>query len=179
MKFLNNKRFFAILTMALFASAFSAMAQDDKSERVSPPATASGEVGDTEIIIDYSQPSVKGRDVFGGLEPYGEVWRTGANEATIFEVENDVLIEGQPLPAGKYALFTIPREDEEWTIIFNKTAEQWGAYDYDPAQDALRVMVAPVTGAEHTEQLTFDVDESGEVVMKWADTQLSFDVEEQ
>lgn len=178
MNFLNNKSLFAILVVAFFISAFNAMAQDDKSNRVSPPAQASAEVGDAEIVIDYSQPSVKGREIYGELVPYNEVWRTGANEATTFEVSKDVLIEGQPLPAGKYALFTIPGE-EEWTIIFNKTAEQWGAFDYDPQQDVLRVKVEPSPAPEQAEVLTFEVEDNGEVSMVWDDTQVSFEVEEQ
>lgn len=178
MKFFNNKPLFAILVVAFSFSAISAVAQDDKSKRVSPPAEASGEIGDTEVTINYSVLSVNNREIFGDLVPYDAVWRTGANEATTFEVENDVLIEGEPLAAGKYALFTIPGEDE-WTLIFNKTAEQWGAYDYDPAQDALRVNVTPSEAPKQTEKLTFEVDESGEVSMVWADTQIEFTVEEQ
>lgn len=178
MKFFNNKSLFAVLMIAFSITALSAFAQDDKSKRVSPPAEASAEVGSAMVTIDYSQPSVKGREVFGGLVPYNEVWRMGANEATTFEVDKDVLIEGQPLPAGKYALFTIPGE-EEWTLIFNKTAEQWGAYDYDPAQDVLRVNVEPQKAPEETEKLTFEVEESGEVSMMWDDTQVEFSVEEQ
>lgn len=178
MKFFNNKSLFAILVVAFSFSAISVVAQDDKSKRVSPPAEASGEIGDTQVTINYSVLSVNNRDIFGDLVPYDAVWRTGANEATTFEVENDVLIEGEPLAAGKYALFTIPGE-EEWTLIFNKTAEQWGAYDYDPAQDALRVNVTPSEAPEQTEKLTFEVDESGEVSMVWADTQIEFTVEEQ
>lgn len=178
MKFLSNKLLFAILVIAFSFSAFSAMAQDDKSKRASPPVTASAEVGDTQVTIDYSQPSVNKREIFGSLVPYNKVWRTGANEATIFEVENDVLIEGQALPAGRYALFTIPGEGE-WTLIFNKTAEQWGAYDYDQEQDALRVKVTPEKTAEQSEKMIFEVDESGEVSLVWADTEVEFNVEEQ
>lgn len=176
MKLFNNTCLFAILTIAFFISAFSASAQDDKSKRASPPAKASAQVGDAQVVIDYSQPSVKGREIFGSLVPYNEVWRTGANEATIFEVDKDVIIEGQPLPAGKYALFTIPGEDE-WTIIFNKTAQQWGAFDYDQAQDALRVKVKPEKAPQQAEKLTFEVDPSGEVTMVWADTEVDFQVE--
>ena len=153
-----------------------ALAQDDKANRPSPPAEATGTVEGTDITINYSQPSVKGREIFGELEPYGKVWRTGANEATTFEVSNDVTIEGETLPAGKYALFTIPRENEDWTVIFNKNPDQWGAFDYDESQDALRVDVAPQETEEMTEKLTFEVGEEGEVSMMWANTAISFDV---
>lgn len=178
MKFFNNKSLFAVLTVAFSVSALSTFAQDDKTKRASPPAEASATLGNTEIVIDYSQPSAKGREIFGSLVPYNEVWRTGANEATVFEVSNDVLVEGQPLPAGKYALFTIPGE-EEWTLIFNKTAEQWGAYDYDQAQDALRVKVEPVKAPEESEKFTIQAEETGEVSMMWDDTMVEFNVEEQ
>lgn len=79
-------------------------------------------------------PNVKGRKIFGGLEPYGKVWRTGANSATVITFSDDVTIEGNKVPAGEYALFTIPNATE-WTIILNKTSKQWGAYEYKPADD--------------------------------------------
>ncbi len=118
---------------------------------------------------------MKGRTIFGELEPYGKVWRTGANEATTIEVSTDVEIEGEPLPAGKYALFTIPTEDD-WTVVFNKTPEQWGAYDYDEAEDALRVEVTPEETDEPTEQLTFEIGDDGQVTMMWANAAVSFNV---
>lgn len=178
MKFLNNRQFFAMLMLAFSFVAVSAFAQDDKSQRASPPAQDSAMVGSTKVVIDYSRPSVKGREIYGALVPYNEVWRAGANEATTFEVDKDVLIEGQPLPAGKYALFAIPGE-EEWTIIFNKTAEQWGAYEYDEAEDALRIQVAPQPAPEETEMLTYTIDENGEVSLLWADTEVGFTVSEE
>ncbi|MEM9672475.1 MAG: DUF2911 domain-containing protein [Cyclobacteriaceae bacterium] len=167
----------SIFTLFIAAvTTLGACAQSDKASRPSPPAQAEATVDGTTVTIDYSQPSVKGRKIFGELEPYGKVWRTGANEATTFEVSSDVTIEGQALPKGKYALFTIPQENEDWTVIFNKTAEQWGAYDYDESQDALRVQVSPEKSSSMTEKLTFDIAESGEVTFMWADTKLSFDV---
>src|SRR5258705_11168104 len=104
-----------------------ACSQEDKSKRPSPPALAKEtlESGVT-VSIDYSQPSVKGRTIGKDLEPMeGKVWRTGANEATVFEVSKDVKVEGKALPAGKYGLYSIAGKDE-WTIIFNKTWNQWG-----------------------------------------------------
>ena len=164
------------LTMLLLAVfTFQAQAQDDKANRPSPPSEATATVDGTDITIDYSQPSVKGREIFGQLVPYGKVWRTGANEATTFEASGDVTINGQPLSAGTYALFTIPNEDQ-WTVIFNKQAEQWGAFDYDESQDALRVEATPQKTEQPTEQLTFDISDNGEVSMMWADAQVSFDV---
>ncbi len=175
MKKITQFKCSALLLSAFVLFAFPGQAQDDKSKRPSPPAEVSGTVEGTDVSINYSRPSVKGRTVFGELEPYGKVWRTGANEATTFEVSADVAVEGEPLPAGKYALFTIPTEDN-WTIIFNKTPEQWGAYDYDEAQDALRVEVTPEETEESTEMLTFEIGDDGEVTMMWANTAVSFDV---
>ncbi|MBC6989888.1 DUF2911 domain-containing protein [Hymenobacter sp. BT491] len=150
-------------------------APEDKSKRPSPPAKVSAMVGAANVTIDYSRPSMKGRKIFGGLEPYGKVWRTGANEATTFETSKDVKIEGQALPAGKYALFTIPGETE-WTVIFNKTADQWGAFKYDAAQDALRVKVKPKKTAQPTEVFTINLDKSGKVSMLWENTEVDFTV---
>src|SRR5690349_3182602 len=116
----------------------------DKSKRPSPPAVAKETLSNgTVISIDYSQPSIKGRTIGKDLEPMeGKVWRAGANEATVFEVSKAVKIEGKDLPAGKYGLFAIA-EDDEWTIIFNKTWNQWGAYNYKESEDVLRVKVKP------------------------------------
>ena len=176
MKELIQNRLTILAFSALVLFTLEGQAQDeDKSKRPSPPAEVTGTVDGTDITINYSRPSVKGREIFGDLEPYGEVWRTGANEATTFEASGDVQIEDQTLPAGKYALFTIPTEGD-WTVIFNKTPDQWGAYDYDEAQDALRVEVTPEETAEPTETLTFEIGEDGKVTMMWADKAVSFNV---
>ena len=114
--------------------------------RPSPNASVTQTIGTTIVTITYGRPGVKGRQVFGGLEQYGAVWRTGANEATVFSVTSDVTINGEALPAGVYGLFSIPGETE-WTIIFNKQPNQWGAYDYDQSQDALRVTATPEEAA--------------------------------
>ncbi len=124
-----------------------------KLPRVSQKATVSQTVGLTDVTITYSRPGVKGRVIWGDLVPYDKVWRTGANEATIFTVSKDVTIDGKPLPAGTYSLHTIPGKSA-WTVIFNKTANQWGSYSYDAAQDALRVEVRPTEGPM-VEWLTF------------------------
>jgi len=188
MKNLLSNRFAPSLGLTLFllaAATTTSLAQttttpttkapEDKSKRPSPPAKATAAVGGTTVTIDYSRPSVKGRKIFGEMEPYGKVWRTGANEATTFEVSKDVKIEGQTLPAGKYGLFTIPGETE-WTIIFNKTANQWGAFKYDAAQDALRVKVKPKKTAQLTEVFTISLDKTGKVAMLWENTEVDFTV---
>lgn len=149
---------------------------DDKANRPSPFQEISGTIDDVNVMITFSSPGVKGRKVFGGLEPYGEVWRTGANEATTFEVDKDVMIEGQNLPSGKYSLFTIPKEEGAWTVIFNKVWDQWGAYEYNEQEDALRVEVVPEEIGETVERLSFEIVPSGQVKFQWANISLSIDV---
>lgn len=139
--------------------------EDSKSERPSPPRKATGTLGDMSVEINYSSPKVKGRSIWGGLVPYGEVWRTGANEATTISFSKTALVEGKKLAAGKYSLFTIPGE-EKWTVIFNSVAEQWGAYEYDKSKDALRVEVTPRAIDEHVESMEFIVAD-GKVTLRW------------
>ena len=105
----------------------------------------------------------------------GKVWRTGANKATVFEVNKDVKIEGKTLPAGKYSLFTINNGDE-WTIIFNKTWDQWGAFNYKEADDALRVKVKGGKAKEFSEKMTFAINKKGTVSLMWGDKQADFKV---
>lgn len=112
--------------------------------RVSSKASITQTVGLTDISVSYSRPAMKGRQIWGSLVPYGQVWRTGANEATIFKTTDDLMVNGSKLAAGTYSLHSIPGENE-WTIVFNKTAEQWGSYSYDEKQDALRVKATPKT----------------------------------
>lgn len=165
----------AVLTAALFTN-FTAQAQDeDKSKRPSPPAKTFGTIANgTVITIDYSQPSIKGRIIGKDLEPMkGQVWRTGANEATIFEINKDVTIEGKSLPAGKYSFFTIDNGND-WTLVFNKTANQWGAYEYKQADDALRVNVSPAKSPTFFEKLAYNIDKSGEVSLNWGNLQVTF-----
>ncbi len=158
-------------------SMLVACGQEDKSKRPSPPAQAKETIASGAVVtIDYSQPSVKGRTIGKDLEPMpGKVWRTGANEATVFEVNKDVKVEGQNLPAGKYALFTIAG-DNEWTIIFNKTAKQWGAYDYKESDDALRVKVKPANAESFAEKMTINVGKDGTVTLLWGDRKVDFKV---
>jgi hypothetical protein len=165
-----------LLLSAIALVTIGVQGQEDKSKRPSPPAkvtetTSSGTV----ITIDYSQPSVKGREIGKNIAPYGKVWRTGANEATVFEVSKDVQINGKALPAGKYGLYSIPGKDE-WVIIFNKTWNQWGT-KYAEADDALRVNVKPGKAPQFTERMTFTVDKSGKVTLLWGDTAVDFAVQ--
>lgn len=172
------KKLLTVLSMgALLLSSVSLSAQDkkeDKSKRASPPAKVSQTISSgATISIDYSQPSVKGRTIGKDLEPKdGSVWRTGANEATVFETSKDVTINGQKLPAGKYSLFTLTNAGE-WTIIFNKTWNQWGAFDYKQSDDVLRVKAKTTQGAA-TEKFTVKIDKAGTVTLLWGTNNVSF-----
>lgn len=146
------------------------LAQEDKSKRPSPPATATGKVMGATITINYSSPAVKGRKIWGGLVPYDKVWRAGANEATLFETDKDIKIEGKSLPAGKYSLYAIPGE-KEWVIILNSKTGQWGvkmdeSTTEEPANDVLRVTVKPGKSASFNERLKYVVDKNG-FALEW------------
>jgi hypothetical protein len=159
--------FVAALALATVLAVLPAAAErGDDADRVSKNGKTTGTVDGVDVTLEYGRPNVKGREIWGGLVPYGKVWRTGANEATTITFGGDVLVEGEALPAGTYALLTIPGE-EEWTVIFNKVAEQWGAFDHDAEQDALRVTVTP-RAHEMVESMDFVVD-GGEVVLRWAE----------
>ena len=129
-----------------------------KAQGIKLPQPSSGQTliqdfGLGKITVKYSRPDLKGRKVFGEMEPYGTVWRTGANGATTINFTEDVKIEGQAVPAGEYAVFTIPGKDE-WTVILNKNTKQWGAYDYKDSEDFLRVKVKPVVLKDKAETFT-------------------------
>jgi osmotically-inducible protein OsmY len=168
--------FVTTVALGLALTAPDARAQDRSNmmPRVSPNAAVSQTVGVTEVRVTYGRPGVRGRTIFGDLVPYGEVWRTGANEATTISFSTPVQVEGESLEAGTYGLFTIPGEDT-WTIIFNNTADQWGAYNYDESQDALRVEVDSESAAT-TELMTFAFpavsDTSATLALRWADVRV-------
>lgn len=148
--------------------------EEDKTQRKSPPKTAEGTIGTATVTVNYGSPSMRGRAIFGELIQYNEIWRTGANEATTVSFSTDVMVEGQEVAAGTYALFTIPGA-EKWTIILNKNTEQWGAYDYDESLDALRAEVTPQPLDEAVEALEFAVGADA-VTLKWENTEVSFKV---
>lgn len=154
-----------VITMAGLLLCSTTWAQGDKSQRPSPPATATGKVNGATITINYSSPSVKGRQIWGSLVPYDKVWRAGANEATIFETDKDIMVEGKPLKAGKYSLYAIPGQSK-WTIIFNSQTGQWGikmdgSTTEDPAKDVLRVDVKPKKSSAFQEKLIYNVGKNG------------------
>lgn len=173
----------AALVTVLLASPARArerQAQNLFLPNVSPFAEVTQTIGMTDITVSYHRPAVNGRDLWGegNLVPYGQVWRTGANENTLIRFTSDVTIEGQPLAAGTYSLHTIPGPDE-WTIIFNRDVDAWGSFNYDPERDALRVTVEPSPGP-HRERLAFSFDgvtsDSATVALHWGELQVGFDV---
>ena len=145
----------------------------DDTDRKSKNGRTTGVIDGVEITLEYGRPNVNGRQIWDGLVPYGSIWRTGADEATTIELSGDAEIQGARLAAGTYALFTLP-DAQEWTFIFNKVPEQWGAFGYDPSQDALRVEAAPAE-AEHVESMQFDIEGSG-VVLRWEKLAVGFEV---
>ncbi len=169
----------SLLALALLVPAISVAEIPAGPPRVSPMARISQVVGVSEVEIVYSRPGVRDRKIWGELVPLDEVWRTGANEATTFTVSDDVKINGEPLAAGSYGLFTIPGETE-WTVIFNKVADQWGAFRYDAAEDALRIQVKPRSAPfKERFQIAFsDVGaDSTTVSLRWAEVEIPFDVQ--
>jgi len=194
--------FFAVLlTLSCGALALSQVRVPRPSQKASVMQT----IGVTDVTITYSRPGVKGRKIWGdptpaqatakgeatlddqnvrpkdaAIVPWGHVWRSGANEATMFVITDDVLINGQKLPAGSYSLHTIPTKDE-WTIVFNGTSNQWGSFNYDPAKDTLRVKVKPQWVSENQERLeySFDpvTDNSAQVNIRWEKIRVPFTVE--
>ncbi len=157
--------------MLATALTFGALAQEKKM--ASPPATAEGTIDGVKVKIDYHQPSAKGRKIMGGLVPYGDVWRTGANETTTIDVSGPAKIEGKDLAKGKYGLYTLPGESE-WTIIINKTIK-WGAFDYKEGEDVLRVKVKPSKTGSFVETFNISVA-NDQVVLKWENTQVAFKI---
>ncbi len=167
----------ALLAVCLTDAAFAQQQLD--LPRPSPNATVSQMVGVTKISIQYSRPGVKDRKIWGALVPYGEVWRTGANENTTITFSTPVKIGGQELPAGIYGLQTIPTEGD-WTVIFSKDANEWGAFNYKQEDDALRIQAKP-QAAELRERMAFDfedvTDTSTKVVLHWEKLKVPFTVD--
>ncbi|HEY0544188.1 MAG TPA: DUF2911 domain-containing protein, partial [Pyrinomonadaceae bacterium] len=200
---------FALVLLALCCAGFAAAQNPTvRLPRPSQKASIMQTIGVTDITITYSRPGVKGRKIWGDapaaaitannavgastlddqtkrvkdapIVPYGHVWRSGANEATTFTVTDDVMINGQKLPAGSYSLHTIP-EKGEWTIIFNTVADQWGSFNYDEKKDALRIKVKPMTVADTQEWLQYSIPvvtpNSAQVVIRWEKVAVPFTVE--
>jgi hypothetical protein len=180
----SASRFAALNSVMLVAivcvlSALSAAAQPAVDlPRASPPASVSQSIGFTKATVTYCRPGVKGRVIWGGLVPYGKVWRAGANEATNVEFSTDVRINGQALPKGVYAFFILP-DEKEWTLIFNKAYKSWGAFTYDQKDDVLRVK-ATAKPTEFKERLEYGFDDltdsSATLALRWEKTQVSLGI---
>ncbi|HMI08072.1 MAG TPA: DUF2911 domain-containing protein [Flavobacterium sp.] len=153
------------ISMYLLTMIVGVFANAQEKKLASPRESATGKISESTITVDYGSPSVKGRMIWGELVPFGKVWRAGANEATTFETSKDVLVAGQKLPAGKYAFFLIPEKDKV-TVVFNKEAKQWGAYDYDSKKDQLRVDVKPTAKSDKTEKLEYKINKQ-DVTLNW------------
>ena len=149
------------------------------AQRISPHESTSGVIAGKKITVEYGRPYKKGRKIFGGLEPFGKVWRTGADEATTLTTEADLMVGGIHVPAGAYSLFTIP-EDGKWTLVLNKTAKQWGAFDYDESQDLGRTAMKVSNLDSPLEQLTITIEptsgNNGVLKVAWDQTAASADI---
>lgn len=176
------KRLFAFSGVACLAFGLMAVvgwAQADKAARPSPPAKATCALADGKsITVDYSSPRAKGRKIFGGLVPYGEVWRAGANEATTFVTTTDVMVGGSHVPAGNYTIFAIPNKDK-WTLIISKKTGEWGIPYPGAADDLARVDMKVSATPSPVENFTIAFDKAGAgctLRMEWETTRATVDI---
>ena len=149
------------------------------AQRKSPHESTSGVIAGKKITVEYGRPYKKGRKIFGGLEPLGKVWRTGADEATTLTTEADLMVGEIHVPAGAYSLFTIP-DDGKWTLVLNKTAKQWGAFDYDESQDLGRTAMKVSSLDSPLEHLTITIEpgsgKNGVLKVAWDQTVATADI---
>jgi Protein of unknown function (DUF2911) len=163
------------LAIGLSLSTGTSHAQQDKSKRPSPPATATVDLAGSKITVDYSSPRAKGRTVYGGLVPMGQVWRTGANEATTLVTTGDIVVGGTLVPAGTYTIFTIPEKDK-WTLILSKKTGEWGTDYPGPADDLARVdmKASPLSSPVENFTISFDKTPTGaNMNIDWEKTRAS------
>ena len=169
-----------LLSSALLSVAISVAAAPDslaqiKKPPLSPHALVEQQIGLSTMTIDYSRPGVKGRKIFGELEAYGAVWRTGANSSTKLTFSEAVVFGGEEVPAGKYGLYTIPNE-KTWTVILSKNSELWGAGGYDPKDDQLRIEVTPTALPAVHETLTINLENfdanGADLFVAWENTKI-------
>lgn len=167
-----------VFFLFLCTNIVSAQYQIGLIPRTSPDNTISLKLGFTDVQIKYGSPFLKGRELWGKLEPYDQVWRSGANEATTVSFSDDVEIMGKQLKKGTYALFMIPRQEKAWTIIFSTNSKQWGAFGYKQEEDALRLEIVPEQLQNTVERLTYKIEQqqaysSGNIHMEWGKTRIS------
>ncbi len=170
-----------LLTMLLISLISTEIFSQEREEiRISPKALVEQTVGYTDVKIEYNRPGVKGRTIWGSLVPYNTVWRAGANEATKITFSTDVKIDGKKLKAGSYSFFAIPTI-KTWTLIFNKVANQWGAFEYNDVEDALRIEVTPMQNDCWQEWLAYTISKSSDkkavVMLEWEKIKVPFNVE--
>ncbi|MGA7918172.1 MAG: DUF2911 domain-containing protein [Candidatus Acidiferrales bacterium] len=169
----------AIVFAFVMAGIGHAQEQQDKNKRPSPAAHAEFQFADGKtIMVDYSSPRAKGRKIFGGLVPYGEVWRAGANEATTFVINTDLMVGGKTVPAGSYTLFTIPNKDK-WTLIISKKTGEWGVPYPGEKDDLLRVdmKVSQLPSPLENFEILFQRDaDNCTMQMDWETTRASVDI---
>jgi hypothetical protein len=167
------------LIATLTVAGIVLLAQQDKSSRPSPPAKAECELSNGKsVTVDYSSPRAKGRKIFGGLVPYGQVWRAGANEATTFVTTSDINVGGKTVPAGKYTMFTIPAEDR-WTLVISKKTGEWGTAYPGPENDLARIDMKVSKTSAPVENFTIAFDQTGNgctLRMEWANTRASVEI---
>jgi hypothetical protein len=167
-----------LLTATALALATLALAQEPK-KRASPHETTTATIAAHKITIEYGRPYKKGREIMGGLVPFGQVWRTGADEATTLTTTADLMVGRIHVPAGTYSLFTIP-ETSGWTLILNKTAKQWGAFKYEDTQDLGRTPMKIRSLDTPVEQFTIAIEPTGGgngvIKLTWDDTEASVDI---
>ena len=173
-------RKFSLILLTFLMASFMSFAQQIQMPQASPSAKIIQKVGLTDVSVDYSRPSTKGRKIFGELVPFGQVWRTGANGATVLTFSTAVTVGEQPVPAGSYALYSIPGKSE-WTIILSKKTELWGAMGYQQSDDLVRFVVpASKTSKKYeTFEIAFNnfTDNSAVVSMKWETTRVDFKIQ--
>jgi len=169
----------AVCTGAALLFATKVSSQQEKSQRPSPPAQAKCDLGGGKsLTIDYSSPRAKGRKIMGGLVPYGQVWRAGANEATTFVTDADLNVGGTTVPAGKYTIFTVP-EEAKWTLVISKKTGEWGTAYPGPSEDLARVAMKVSKTPAMVEDFTIAFDKSGAACalrMEWENTRASIDI---
>src|SRR5215469_3072856 len=172
---MKKKLAIGVAFAAVLATGLVVAAQQDKSKRPSPPAQAKVDLSGATITIDYSSPRAKGRKIFGDLVPYGQVWRTGANEATTFVTTAALSADGKDIPAGSYTIFTLPEKDK-WTLIINKHTGEWGIpYKYE-SEELARVPMSVSSTGSPVENFTIAFQQSGSectLQMSWENTQAS------
>lgn len=184
---MKSIKHFFLVTMFLFSYIFAANAQEDvcynpnlvkDTSKKSIKSMAIGKIGNNTIKIAYHSPGVRKRIIWGGLVPYDEVWVTGAHDATTIEIAKSFIVGGKEIPAGKYALFTIPGT-KEWTVIINSKWKQHLASEYDQAEDVVRIKVKPQKNA-HTERLQYFVEpvrgQEGKIAVAWEKIKIEFPV---